>query len=110
MSTGRFICADYRRASPSFTGTYLYLAFPSSISTIALLHSFVGRFWFHVVMPFSAASSSISLICLGLPIELPPILAPFVTRLNGIESRQLVLWRANLDELPARLQQPQIRA
>ena len=67
----------------SLQSTYLYLAFPSPISTIALFTSFIGRFTFHVLIPFFAAKSSIYSIVFGLPIALTPIIAPFAIRLKA---------------------------
>ena len=58
----------------SLTRTYRYRASPASISKIAWLASFMGLSCTHVWTFFSAASSNISLISAGPPINEPPIL------------------------------------
>jgi hypothetical protein len=66
----------------SLTNTYLYRAFPATISTMALLASLIGTLLFHVRTPFSAKNSNICLISRGVPIKLPVRLQRLKIRAN----------------------------
>lgn len=68
----------------SLTSTYLYRAFPLSISIIAWLASFNGRSWIQDLIFLSAASCNISRISQGAPVALPPTLMPLAINVNAL--------------------------